>query len=499
MDNETYKVLIFDLLQKRNDRNSIYTQLFESYNEIYTDNIKIKSELKTIANDNDKLKKENLDFQLKLGIEDDISNKSLQLAKKKLEEQINELQMKLSESYQKNTENVEKSLNALQQQKELEIKLDKKTEEQNKLNEENLDLKNYIQKLTETLNGIELKNDVLKNEVKALNKNLVEGTKELENLKHENKILIDRWSKKKKKEAEEINKQNEELKLKNLEEISEELNKKAKENLSVNVKVSDYLLGGSFSTECHLPNKTPKRIVQAHKGEVNCISYNISGSRFATSSNDKFIKLWDSPSSSQVGTLTGSVTPILKVEFSMNEEFLLGVSTDDTVRVWSLRLGRVKETLTGHTGKVFSAAFTSDSQKILTGGHDRTIKVYDVNTGNGVNTIFCGSSCNDLCVTSYNQMVVSGHVDGSFRAWDLRSGKSTYTIPNLHSKQITSVITSPDGNFALTSGRDNTLKLTDFRTWDTVHTYSDEGSENLDRRCEEGFPGNCINPGVSRS
>ena len=59
----------------------------------------------------------------------------------------------------------------------------------------------------------------------------------------------------------------------------------------------------------------------------------------------------------------------------MNEEYLLGVPTDDTVRVWSLRMGRVKETLTGHTGKVWCAGFTNDSQKILTGGHDRTIKV----------------------------------------------------------------------------------------------------------------------------
>ena len=90
-------------------------------------------------------------------------------------------------------------------------------------------------------------------------------------------------------------------KKKNVEEISEELKKKAEEHLSVNYKVSDYLLGGSISSQTFLPNKNPKRIIQAHKGEVNCVTYNLSGTRFATSSNDKYIKLWDSPSGSQIG------------------------------------------------------------------------------------------------------------------------------------------------------------------------------------------------------
>ena len=92
-----------------------------------------------------------------------------------------------------------------------------------------------------------------------------------------------------------------------------------------------------------------------------------------------------------------------------------------------------------------------------------------------MNTIFCVSSCNDLAMTSYDQTVLSGHVDGSLRSWDIKSGKSTFTIPNLHTKQITSVTISPDGQTALTLGRDNVLKVVDLRTWETLRVYSDEG------------------------
>ncbi len=58
-------------------------------------------------------------------------------------------------------------------------------------------------------------------------------------------------------------------------------------------------------------------------------------------------------------------------------------------------------------------------------------------------TIFCFSSCNDLCVSRDGTTVVSGHLDCHLRFWDIKNGDCAHEITNLHTGQITSVSLSP--------------------------------------------------------
>jgi len=197
----------------------------------------------------------------------------------------------------------------------------------------------------------------------------------------------------------------------------------------------------------------------------------------ATGSTDKSVRIWDAISGVQRSVLLGSVQSVMCVEFSPNNELLVGASNDNTTRVWGVETARLRSTLTGHTGKVFTASFTSDSSRVVTGSHDRTIKLWDLAKGYCTRTFFCVSSCNDLTITS-DSLVVSGHVDHHLRIWDMKSNDCLRDVDDIHENQITSVCMAPDSMSILTNSKDNTLKLIDVRTFEVRSTFKADEYRN---------------------
>lgn len=86
------------------------------------------------------------------------------------------------------------------------------------------------------------------------------------------------------------------------------------------------------------------------------------------------------------------------------------------------------------------------------------------------------------------QSVVSGHLDGGLRCWDVRSGERFLDLPSLHEGGVTSVQWRPGrGHEILTNGRDSTLKIVDVRTKAVVRTVSDPGFRTLTNRASASF------------
>jgi len=103
--------------------------------------------------------------------------------------------------------------------------------------------------------------------------------------------------------------------------------------------------------------------------------------------------------------------------------------------------------------------------------HDRTIKLWDIQKRFCLRTVYCFSSCNDLCLSKDNSIIVSGHLDNQLRFWDLRNGDCVRELSDIHSGQITGTVLSPDGRTVLTSSRDNTLKSIDIRTYEVLQVF----------------------------
>ena len=223
--------------------------------------------------------------------------------------------------------------------------------------------------------------------------------------------------------------------------------------------------GLEFANVSVIPEQVKLMLEGVHENGITSVAFSKAGGPFATGGGDATVRTWDATRGNRLSTLHGPLGTILDVAFSPDERSVLSASADHSLRLWDVKSGRTRHTLTGHKDKVWGAGFSvADSNRCASGGADRTIKVWDLEKGYCLQTIMCGSTCYDVCITSDGAGIVSGHFDGSLRLWDYRTGAMERSIKGLHGSQLLSVQLGASGRTLLTCGRDNALRVVDLRT-----------------------------------
>ena len=89
---------------------------------------------------------------------------------------------------------------------------------------------------------------------------------------------------------------------------------------------------------------------------------------------------------------------------------------------------------------------------MVSGSLDRTIKFWDITKGVYTRTISTFSSCYSLATTNIDNIIVSGHNDGTLRFWSAR-GELINEMKDVHSEVITSLEICSDNTHLLTNSR----------------------------------------------
>eukprot|EP01105_Mastigella_eilhardi_P025033 TRINITY_DN6666_c0_g1_i1.p1 TRINITY_DN6666_c0_g1~~TRINITY_DN6666_c0_g1_i1.p1 ORF type:complete len:583 (-),score=161.33 TRINITY_DN6666_c0_g1_i1:764-2329(-) len=390
-----------------------------------------------------------------------------------LNQQIRSMQEELTACYKRNSENAAELIELNQ--------LKTKLTEQVKHSEDAIsNLKTTLEsKTAETEKDSHEKDTtvaVLRSELVSLQVEYVHMEEANKKLKAENVLVVDRWLRKLSEEAEHMNETNQLFaSMKEMERPAQPSPPPPAPKAAQFVRPASMLDVGRHAdfVSVRIP-AGPKKILEGHQGDVNCVAYNVTGSVLVTGSNDKTVRLWDCGSGAAKATLSGAMQGLTSVAISANDENVLGCSNDNIARIWSVQNGRLRHTLTGHVGKVFCGTFVENAAKVVTGSHDRTMKLWDLGKGYCIRTLFCLSSCNDLCPGNAANMILSAHVDKSLRCWDLRNAQCEHIIDNLHGNQVTSVCVSPDSKHILTCGRDHELHLVDINTFRVLSTFKND-------------------------
>jgi WD40 repeat protein/serine/threonine protein kinase len=117
-----------------------------------------------------------------------------------------------------------------------------------------------------------------------------------------------------------------------------------------------------------------------HTAWVSSVAFSPDGTRLASGSWDKTVKVWDGRTGRELHTLKGHTAAVTSVAFSPDGTRLVSGSMDKTVKVWDGRTGREIFTFKGHTGEVHSVTFAPDGTR-LAGGSEDTVKVWEARTG----------------------------------------------------------------------------------------------------------------------
>ena len=268
------------------------------------------------------------------------------------------------------------------------------------------------------------------------------------------------------------------------------------------------LSGNRFHTirVCDLQTGKSVRTLEGHTGYIKSITVSIDGNLVLTGSMDNSLRLWEVKTWKCLRKFEGHTGYVSSVAISPNGRWGLSGSLDRTVRLWDLATGRCLRTFEGHRHCASSVAFSPDGQNAVSGSFDYTLRQWHLATGMPWGIVMTRPQSSAVLTDQSNTFSIAadkaeawlneGHIDQALAAlkaareipdyerspramelWakvgrhcqreSLRGGWLVRTLES-HTAEVTSVAFCPDGRSGLSGSEDDTLRLWDLPTGESV-------------------------------
>jgi len=192
-----------------------------------------------------------------------------------------------------------------------------------------------------------------------------------------------------------------------------------------------WLASGSYGrvTVWDLATAKPVTFLTNLLGAVNDLRFSPDGKLLAVAGGQPSargdLRLFETSHWKLVHSLGGHLDTVSAVAFSPDGSKLASVSFDRTVRLWGVKDGSILHTFTGHSDFVYSVAFGPDGSWFVTVGKDRTGRIIDTATGQGRFTLG-GSDQEVLAVAVHpDGRVVTSGTDPGLNWWDPKTAERT--------------------------------------------------------------------------
>ncbi|PVU90821.1 hypothetical protein BB559_004416 [Furculomyces boomerangus] len=194
-----------------------------------------------------------------------------------------------------------------------------------------------------------------------------------------------------------------------------------------------------------------------HTKAVRDITFDNKGSRFLSTSYDKFIKLWDTETGQCISKFTSNKTPyVSRFHPTLQNIFLTGQS-DKKIIQWDIRTkGKVQE-YNEHMGAVSTITFVEDGRRFISTSDDKTMRAWEFGIPVVVKLIADPSmhSIPAVALHPSKKWIACQSLDNQIMVWNatdkFRQNRKKVFSGHLVSGYACQVSFSPDGKL-LTSG-----------------------------------------------
>ncbi|KAJ6068068.1 uncharacterized protein N7446_005105 [Penicillium canescens] len=201
--------------------------------------------------------------------------------------------------------------------------------------------------------------------------------------------------------------------------------------------------------------------LEGHSDMVLLIAWSQGGSRLASASSDNTVRIWDPATGQCASSLEGHSNMVHSIVWSPNGSRLASASYDNTVRIWNPATGKCASTLEGHSGSVSSIAWSQDGSRLASASSDETVRIWDPATGQCVSTLEGHSG--SVSSTTWSQdgsRLASASDDETVRIWDPATGLCASTLKG-HSGSVSWIAWSQDGSRLASASSDETVRIWD--------------------------------------
>jgi WD40 repeat protein len=196
-----------------------------------------------------------------------------------------------------------------------------------------------------------------------------------------------------------------------------------------------------------------------HQGPVVAVAFSADGSRIASGSMDKTLRVWalEDVKFAELISLEHP-GPVTAVAFNKEGTEVFGASSDNGIHQWSMAEGTETRLLAGHTAAISSLVQSGDL--IISGSADSTIRSWNAASGAAAGSINNTAAVTSLAVSPDGLAVATGAADNMVRLWTRANGAALATFAG-HVGPVASVQFDAAGTRLISTAAE------DVRVWET--------------------------------
>ncbi len=180
---------------------------------------------------------------------------------------------------------------------------------------------------------------------------------------------------------------------------------------------------------------------------VLALEFSPDGTRLASGSKDKTVRLWDTDTGDELAILRKHTEWTNVLAFSPDGKMLATGSADKTVNLWDTDTGKLLTPLIGHLNSIAALAFSPDGNTLASGSTDGTVRFWNTQTGDLL-PLDITEHTQWVAAASFfkdNATLVSVAFNGVITFWDLQTSEKTAVQRTAHQDFLPALALSPDG------------------------------------------------------